>query len=370
MNSYQKALEKREEQHLLRHLPLLSEGIDFYSNDYLGFAQSQELKKQIEFEAQKAPLSNGATGSRLLSGNSEYAETVENQVAAFHNVEAALTYSSGYTANLGLISCLAVRDTTLVTDALIHASLIDGVRLGCSKKVRFRHNDINDLEAQLKKVNGQKVVVVESVYSMDGDICPLQQAVEICRENDAMVIVDEAHSIGIFGYNGNGMTQELGLEDAVTARIITYGKAPGIHGAAVVGPQWLKDYQTNFSRSLIFSTAPSPHQFASISAMYSYLPKADKQRNELKEIIRYFIEKRSEHDGEWLPSNAHIQSLIIPGNLQVTKRANKLMAAGINALPIRRPSVPKGRERIRFCLHAYNTKEEIDKLFNVLCAKR
>ena len=370
MNSYQKALEKRKEQHLLRHLPLLPAGIDFYSNDYLGFAQSQELKKQIEFEVQKAPLSNGATGSRLLSGNSEYAEMVENQVAAFHHVEAALTYPSGYTANLGLISCLAVRDTTLVTDELIHASLIDGVRLGCAKKIRFRHNDINDLEAQLKKVNGQKVVVVESIYSMDGDICPLREVVEICRKSNAMIIVDEAHSIGIFGCNGNGLTQELGLEDAVTARIITYGKAPGIHGAAVVGPQWLKDYQTNFSRSLIFSTAPSPHQFASISAMYAYLPKAERQRDKLQEIIRYFIEKRSKHDGEWLASKTHIQSLIIPGNLEVMETANKLVEAGINALPIRRPSVPKERERIRFCLHAYNTKKEIDQLFDVLCVKK
>ncbi|MBC6399966.1 MAG: 8-amino-7-oxononanoate synthase [Ekhidna sp.] len=366
MNSYQKALEERKEQHLLRQLPLLPEGIDFYSNDYLGLAKSEALRIQIEIELRRVPSDNGSGGSRLLSGNSAYAERVENQAAAFHNAEAALIYPSGYTANLGLISCLSTRGTTLVMDELVHASLIDGARLGQSEKVRFRHNDVNDLESQLKKLNDQKVVIVESVYSMDGDICPLREVVEICQKNKAMIIVDEAHSMGIFGHHGSGLVQELGLEDKIMARIMTYGKAPGIHGAAVVGPEWLKDYQTNFSRSLIFSTAPAPHQFADISGMYSCLPKADKKRDQLKEIVRCFIRKRNKHEGEWLPSNSHIQSLIIPGNAEVVRVANKLMEAGINVLPIRRPSVPKGKERIRFCLHAYNTKEEIDLLFNVL----
>jgi len=366
MKSYQRALEEKKEQYLLRHLPLLPEGIDFYSNDYLGLAKSEALREQIEMELQKAPLDNGATGSRLLSGNSKYAGIVEDQAAVFHNAEAALIYPSGYTANLGLISCLATRETTLVMDELIHASLIDGARLGQSERVRFMHNDVNDLEAKLKKLNGQKVVIAESVYSMDGDICPLRRVVEICQENNAMLIVDEAHSMGIFGPNGSGMVQDLELEGKVTARIMTYGKAPGIHGAAVVGPEWLKDYQTNFSRSFIFSTAPAPHQFASISGMYSHLPKAAKQRGRLKDITGYFVGKRNQHEGEWLLSNTHIQSLIIPGNSQVIGVSNKLMEAGINALPIRRPGVPQGKERIRFCLHAYNTKEEVDQLFSVL----
>ena len=366
MNSYQKALADRKKQHLLRYFPLPPEGIDFYSNDYLGLAASQLLKNQIEIQTQKAPTQNGATGSRLLSGNSEYAESIETQVASFHKAQAALIYPSGYTANIGLISSLATPETTLITDELIHASLIDGARLGHAQKVRFKHNDIHDLASKLKETSGQKVVIVESVYSMDGDLCPLQEIVQLCEENEAMVVVDEAHAIGVCGSNGGGLVQELGLEKQVLARIMTYGKGPGIHGAAVVGPQWLKDYQTNFSRSLIFSTAATPHQFASISGMYCHLPNVDDEREQLKEVVRYFLERRTKHTGTWLPSASHIQSLIVSGNEEVIRVANSLRAAGINALPIRRPSVPEGKERIRFCLHSYNTKEEIDQLFNFL----
>jgi len=366
LNPYQKTLAEREKQHLLRHLPLLSEGIDFFSNDYLGIARDANLKLAIESEYQNAPPQNGATGSRLLSGNSRYAEQVEQQVADFHNAEAALIYPSGYTANLGLISCLATKETTLIMDELVHASLIDGARLGRSEKVRFKHNDPDDLEAQLKKISGQKLVVVESVYSMDGDICPLENMVSSCLKHKAMIIVDEAHSIGISGASGCGLVQELALEGSVTARVMTYGKAPGIHGAAVVGSKWLKEYQTNFSRSLIFSTAPTPHHFAGIAGFYKYLPKTNELTLLLTEVINYFIEKRKKHNGNWLQSESHIQSLIVPGNAEVIEVAKKLREAGINALPIRKPSIPEGKERIRFCLHSYNTKEEIDLLFELL----
>ena len=366
MNSYQKALEERKKQHLLRSLPLVPEGIDFYSNDYLGLAKNQNLKLTIESEFKSAPVANGATGSRLLSGNSEYAEQVEQQIADFHHAESALVYPSGYTANLGLISSLATKQTTLICDELIHASLIDGVRLGKSDKVRFKHNQMDDLEEKLEKTSGQKIVIVESVYSMDGDICPLEKTAVLCEKKDAMLIVDEAHAIGIYGDDGSGLVQSLGLEGGLLARIMTYGKAPGIHGAAVVGPKWLKEYQTNFSRSLIFSTAPTPHQFASISGMYSYLSKVNGERKQLFEVVNYFISKREKHSTSWLPSETHIQSLIIPGNAAVIEVADKLKDAGINALPIRKPSVPEGKERIRFCLHAYNTKREIDLLFKTL----
>ncbi|MFK7953852.1 MAG: aminotransferase class I/II-fold pyridoxal phosphate-dependent enzyme [Ekhidna sp.] len=366
MNSYQKALEERKKQHLLRTFPLPPEGIDFYSNDYLGLAQSEQLKKRIATEQQSLDgIPNGATGSRLLSGNSSYAEKVENKIAHFHNTESALIYSSGYTANLGLISCLATKETTLFTDELIHASLIDGARLGQSSKIRFKHNDPIDLEQKLQRVSGQKLVIVESIYSMDGDICPLEEIASICQKQNTMLIVDEAHSMALAGKNGEGLIQQLNLENQVLARIMTFGKGSGVHGAAVVGPSWLKEYQINFSRSTIFSTAPSPHQFATISAMYNVLPEITEERNKLREVISYFISKRENSNG-WINSPSHIQSLIIPGNEQVVNIASKLQASGINALPIRRPSVAEGAERIRFCLHSYNTKEEIDLLFNVL----
>ena len=367
MNNYQKALKERKKQHLLRTLPLPDEsGIDFFSNDYLGLAESEELAQKIEEEVQKAPKENGATGSRLLSGNSSYAEQVEQEVANFHDAEASLLYNSGYTANLGLISSLATRETTLICDELIHASLIDGARLGYSKKVRFKHNNTSDLEQKLKTNQQQKVVIVESVYSMDGDICPLIEVVSLSKKYEALLIVDEAHAVGIYGNKGEGLVQKLGLCDDVLARIITYGKGPGLHGASVVGPQWLKDYQVNFSRPMIFSTAPPIHHFASISAMYNHLADIGDKRKELIEVVNYFIRLREESKGIWLNSQSHIQSLIVPGNEEVVALGNKLKKAGINALPIRKPSVAEGAERIRFCLHAYNTKEEVDLLFKIL----
>ncbi|NQZ75892.1 MAG: 8-amino-7-oxononanoate synthase [Ekhidna sp.] len=365
MNSYQKALEERKKQHLLRTLPLPPEGFDFYSNDYLGFAQSKSLQSEIE-KANTSIKKNGSTGSRLLSGNSSFALEVEQQIADFHQTEAATVYPSGYTANIGLISCLATKETTLVCDELIHASLIDGARLGVSRKVRFRHNSIESLEEKLQSIAGQKLVIVESVYSMDGDICPLEQVAELCTAYNAMLIVDEAHAMGVYGENGEGLVQELNLHNRVLARIVTYGKGPGIHGAAVVGPLWLKEYQVNFSRSLIFSTAPNDHQFASISAMYTYLPFASADRNKLHKIVAYFIQKRKDSKFQWVSSPSQIQSLIVPGNEQVIKLSTALRQGGINALPIRKPSVAEGSERIRFCIHAYNTNEEIDLLFRTL----
>ena len=365
MNSYQRALEERKKQHLLRTLPLLPEGIDFYSNDYLGLAENADLTSMIEKSQKKSPMQNGATGSRLLSGNSEYIEDIEQKVAAFHNTESALIYASGYTANLGLISSLATRETTLFCDELLHASLIDGARLGHAKRVKFSHNELSNLNTKLNRQSGQKVVIVESLYSMDGDVCPFTEFVDICEKNDALLIVDEAHSMGIYG-NGTGLVQELGLEQKVLARIMTYGKAPGIHGAAVVGPEWLRNYQINFSRSMIFSTAPASHHFAAIDALYKFLPGLSSQRQSLNSIISYFVSKRKDDKGNWLDSSTQIQSLIVPGNKQVIDKAEMLRAEGINALPIRKPSVAEGSERIRFCLHAFNTKKEIDKLFEVL----
>lgn len=320
---------------------------------------SEELKGLEESQ-------NGATGSRLLSGNSKYAEEVEHQIATFHQAEAALIYSSGYAANLGLISCLATKDTTLVMDELVHASLIDGARLGVAKKIRFAHNDVDDLKQKLESISGQKLVVVESIYSMDGDICPIEDIVAVCEQSGAELIVDEAHAFGVVGERGEGLCQKMQLEDKILARVMTYGKGAGIHGAAVVSAKWLKDFQVNFSRPFIFSTAPSPHQFASISATNRVIEKSKSQRETLESIVEYFVEKKRVGNGNWLPSTTQIQSLIIPGNSQVIAKSKKLQENGVIALPIRKPSIPEGQERIRFCLHAFNTKNEIDQLFELL----
>ncbi|MEM6828891.1 MAG: 8-amino-7-oxononanoate synthase [Bacteroidota bacterium] len=366
MNSFEKELTKRKERHLLRTLRTHKKGIDFYSNDYLGLAGSNKLSQSISNAYESlGEKKNGATGSRLLSGNTFFIENLESQIATFHQSESALTYGSGYDANLGLISCLAKKGVTLFLDELLHASLIDGARLGVATRVKFKHNDIEDLDNKLAKHQGEKLVVVESIYSMDGDLAPLEDLLKICQKNHAGLIVDEAHAIGVFGEHGEGIAQQLGIHSKLFARIITYGKGPGVHGAAVVGPGWLRDYQINFSRPFIFSTAPSSHFQIAIASFYQLVGQMKDERNKLTAVVAHFIKKRSNRLG-WLPSPSHIQSLIVPGNEQVVELSRFLERHDVIALPIRTPSVPEGQERLRFCLHAFNTVEEIDHLFKTL----
>ena len=357
MNNYQKELDHRRKEHLLRSLPSVEEGIDFCSNDYLGLAKSGKYYSSRNYQS-------GATGSRLLGGNSLRSLEIEEKIAAYHQVEATLIYNSGYTANLGVLSCLGKRDTTLIMDELVHASLIDGARLSKANRVRFKHNDLEDLERKLQNSSQHSMVVVESIYSMDGDICPIVQVLSLCKSYGAMLVVDEAHAIGL--YCEGGLIDYMKLQKEVEIRIITYGKAPGLHGAAVLGQKWLKDYQINFSRPFIFSTAPPPHTIEMISQFYDLQLELGPERALLQEIIRYFVEKRSSSSGNWLASSTQIQSIIISGNEALLEASKKLAKKGINALPIRKPSVPEGTERIRVCLHSYNTPKQIEQLFELL----
>ena len=363
MNKYQIRLQDRIQKNLLRQLPNFDWKTDFYSNDYLGFARNKQLIERIKIESsQYCTKQIGATGSRLLSGNNEYVEKVETSIADFHQMPAALLFNSGFTANVGLLSCIAGKEDTLIMDELIHASLIDGARLSKAKSIRFKHNDLEDLAQKLATIEGSKIVVVESLYSMDGDICPLKEVVDLCSMYQAQLIVDEAHGIGVFGERGEGLVGQLGLGNAVMATVVTYGKAMGCHGAAILGKQWLKDYLINFSRSFIFTTGPSMHQLAALRCSYECLSKAHQERQQLQAIIQYFNTQKTKSPFDWMPSDSQIQAVVIPGNEAVMEAANQLQANGIAAMGIRYPSVARGAERIRICLHAFNTKQEIDFL--------
>lgn len=367
MNKYQQALQYRNQNQLLRSLRTSSQSIDFCSNDYLGMARNEELQATIEQETKQVlPKKTGSTGSRLLSGNSAYAEELEEDIAIFHGFEAALIFNSGYTANLGLLSCVASREDVLIMDELCHASLIDGARLSKAKRLRFVHNDVEDLERLLLENAGSKFVVVESIYSMDGDICPLHEVVALCKKYDAKLIVDEAHTIGVVGQKGEGYCSYLGLQNSVFACVVTYGKAMGCHGAAILGKQWLKDYLINFCRAFIFTTAPSFHQLAAIRCSYWFLPKMKLERFHLQQLIQYLNHKKKQSKWQWLPSPSQIQAVIIPGNEAVMQVSHFLAEQNIDARGIRYPSVARGKERIRICLHSFNTFSEIDSLLITL----
>lgn len=343
--------------------------IDFCSNDYLGLSRSAGLRQAIETAVAAAPdLPNGATGSRLLAGNSTLAESVEEELARFYQTEAALMFNSGYDANIGLLASLPQRGDTLLTDELIHASMIDGARLSYADRHRFRHNDLNDLEDKLKQATGQAFVAVESVYSMDGDVAPLRDMVDLCDQYGAALLVDEAHATGVFGPNGSGLVCELGLQDRVFARLHTFGKALGVHGGAVVGSALLRDYLTNFARSFVYTTALPPHSLLAARCAHNHLRTHLDESIQLHSLVRYFREQAANRVAglDWTDSTSPIQCLIVPGNDNARSVAMSTQQAGFDVRAILSPTVPTGRERLRICLHSFNTTGEIDELFDAL----
>jgi 8-amino-7-oxononanoate synthase len=333
--------------------------VDFCSNDYLGFARSYELKNKIDAEINELQLVlNGSTGSRLLSGNLQYTEDLEREIAFLHNSAAGLLFNSGYDANIGLFSCIAQRGDTIITDNLIHASIIDGARLSHANRYTFRHNDLDNLEAKLKQAQGNCYVAIESVYSMDGDTPPLLDIVILTEKYGAALIVDEAHAIGLYK---KGLINELGIENRIFARIITFGKALGCHGAIVLGSEALRNYLINFARSFIYTTAASVHQIASIKMAYQMLQYSDETIEALHNNISLFKENIS-NPSALLKSDSAIQCLLLNNNERARKAALYLQNKGLDVRAILSPTVPAGTERLRICLHAYNTIDEINLL--------
>jgi 8-amino-7-oxononanoate synthase len=359
------SLQKREQAGLLRQLTCHEGLIDFCSNDYLGLAQ--ESSKNPNAIGPDDRLASGATGSRLVSGNSVLVEETERYIAAYHHAEAALLFNTGYMANLGLCSSIADKHSLFIYDEHIHASIIDGMRLSTARRYKFKHNDLDDLRRKLKLTSGDKIyVLVESLYSMDGDLAPLQEIVDICKEYKAALIVDEAHAVGIYG-EGKGLVCQNNLEADVWARIVTFGKALSCHGAAVVGSSLLRNFLINHARSFIYTTAMPPHAYKAILSAYNDLAIAGREK--LFGLIDYFQKAAKEvsTDGvRFLFNHSPIQGVIVPDNEQVKRLAEYVRQQGFFVKAILSPTVPAGTERVRICLHAFNSCEEIDKLLKAI----
>jgi 8-amino-7-oxononanoate synthase len=339
--------------------------IDFCSNDYLGLARSSVLKQNIETEVQKYPsASNGSTGSRLLSGNITYAEDLEKEIAAFHQYEAGLLFNSGYDANLGLLSSLAQRGDTIILDELIHASAIDGARLSYANRYSFSHNNPDSLEVKLKQAKGNCYVVIESVYSMDGDAPPLLEILNLTEKYGAHLIVDEAHAVGLYPA---GLVNELGLQNRVFALVVTFGKALGCHGAIVLGSNMLREYLINFARSFVYTTASPFHQLAAVKMAYQLLNNADQEITSLKNNIDLFKNQIQTNDAfPLLNSNSAIQCIVLKSNDKAREIANILQHAGLDVRAILSPTVAAATERIRICLHAFNTTNDLTLLTDTI----
>lgn len=366
MSSLQKfihqKLKKRKEENSLRKLTISSNLIDFTSNDYLGLARSEELYTLIKNKTEQFPHRNGATGSRLLSGNNSYTEEVEKKLSVIFRSEAALIFNSGYAANQAVLSSLPQKGDTILYDELAHACIRDGARLSLASRFPFLHNNLDDLESRLKKAQGNIFIAVESIYSMDGDMCPLPQLVDLADKYNATVILDEAHSTGVLGQNGSGLAVSLGIENRIPVRIHTFGKAMGVHGACVAGSSDLVDYLVNFARTFIFTTAMSPHSVVSIDCSFEYLANRPMLQHELKQRIDHFNSQATKIKLQKLSSQTQVQGIVISGNDNIKKTAEALHANGFDVRPILSPTVAAGSERLRICLHTFNSAEEITQL--------
>jgi 8-amino-7-oxononanoate synthase len=367
MNSLQNLLQKKIDENSLRQLKTVNGLIDFSSNDYLGLARSLELFESIHrsMERIKAPF-NGATGSRLLSGNNELAEKVESKLAKIFHSQRTLLFNSGYTANLAVLSSLPQRGDTILYDELAHTCIKDGARLSFASRFSFKHNDLNDLEEKIKRAKGNTFIAVESIYSMDGDESPLEELVILAEKYNAIIILDEAHSTGSYGEDGAGLAVQKKLEKKIPVRVYTFGKAMGVHGACVAGDETLINYLINFARPFIYTTAMPPHSLIAIQCAFDFLKQRIDLQNRLHSKIQLFQKAFKKINLTSTSSNSSIQNVIVPGNGAVKEVAHYLEHHRFDCRAILSPTVKEGSERIRICLHAYNTDDEIGKLTDSL----
>lgn len=350
---YQTELERIQGLGELRTLPDYSLcSIDFVSNDYLGLGK-------VNLELNKT-LTQSGMGSRLIAGNSLEAIHCEFFLAQFYDSDAALVFNSGYTANLGVLSTIPKKDEVVFYDQLSHASIRDGLRLSRASSYSFLHNDHLDLEKKLIRFAGKNAtVVVEACYSMDGDFADLEGIFNLATKYGAHVVIDEAHSIGIYGELGKGCAFEYANHPNLLCRIITFGKALGAHGAAVLCSNNLKDYLIHACRPFIYTTALPPEQYLRIVSSVQFSEKMKHERSQLMEICLYF----SEIFGVPI---SHIQNIPV-SSIEKIKALTKLaVASGISLKGVWSPTVPNGNECLRISLHSYNTKAEIDELRTLL----
>lgn len=365
INHYLKEkLEARKAENALRTLSVALEKIDFATNDYLGLAKNKTIQNRTNELAKNSY--SGATGSRLISGQSELYNQTEKLLSQFYKAKSSLVFNSGYAANTGLLSCIATRHDTILYDQLIHASLRDGIRLSSAKSFAFRHNDLEHLTERLKAAKGNIFVVSESLFSMNGNYGKVKEIYKISKKFNAALIIDEAHSTGVYGTHGEGYCAELGLTDEIFARIFTFGKAMGGHGAVICGSKDLRNFLINFSRPFIYTTALPPHTLAHIHVSHEFLLEKNNLKEKLFANIQFFRDLARDKNIDILPSESAIQGVLISDNTAVKKKAEQLQKADFFVKPILHPTVEKGKERIRLCMHSYNTSKEIADLVELL----
>lgn len=334
--------------------------LNLASNNYLGLSGDERLKEAM-IEAVNT-YGAGATASRLIVGNHPLYEKAETALVNWKKAEAGLILGSGYTANIGIISALVHRDDYIFSDKLNHASIVDGAVLSRAKHQRYRHNDLNHLEALLKKapIEQRKLIVTDTIFSMDGDFAHLEGLVQLKEDYNAILMIDEAHASGIYGEKGEGYAHHLKLEDKVDIQMGTFSKALGSFGAYVVGKKWVIDYLTNRMRGFIYSTALPPAVVAAAETAIEIVQYEAERRTLLQKHAEYFRGVLADFGFNINGSQSHIVPIVIGENEITIKVADRLQKEGIAAIPVRPPTVPENEARIRFTVTAAHPKQELE----------
>jgi 8-amino-7-oxononanoate synthase len=361
-------LESRAE---LRHLETV-DGVDFSSNDYLGLAASPQLKQAV-LEGIKSASRMASTGSRLLSGQDEVWTVLEHDFARWVGAEAALYFTSGYAANLGLLGAILRPEDVVFSDSANHASLIDAMRLAKSRRVIFPHLDLNFLEAELQRTasdGGARVIVVESIFSMEGDRAPLDDLASLAERYGAELIVDEAHAIGVVGPAGSGLVAEAGLSSRVLATVHTCGKALAAAGAFVCGSESLRRFLINRARTFVFNTALPPYFALQVATAMRLAADANFERVHLVELSALLRQVLRSNGFYIAGSDSQIVPVILGSNEAAVYFAEHLRAKDLCTRAIRPPTVPSGYARLRLSLTARHSKENLAELVAALVQAR
>ena len=352
-------------QGLLRR-PQPPSGIDLCSNDYLGLATHPSLVQRLGDAVARDGC--GSTGSRLLRGHRESFSGIEQRFATLKGTERSLYFSSGYLANLAVLSTLPEANDVVFSDARNHASLIDGLRLSRAQRVVFPHNNLNALSRLLTEDigAGQRFIVIESLFSMDGDFAPLAEYASACRRAGALLVVDEAHAVGVYGYDGSGLIRATGIADDVLVSVNTAGKALGVAGAFVAGPAWVIDYLEQRARPFVFSTAAPPALAAALDAALDAVADEPERRQRLQARVGFLRARLAEMGIPLSPDASQIIPVVVGQNEEAVRLAAALQRRGFDVRAIRPPSVPEGTARLRISVNAGLSEDDLERFGRAL----
>ena len=377
LNSLKLSLDQRKVDGLLRQRRLLDSPqaehivannehfLSFCSNDYLGLANHPDLIATMQSAAQASGVGSGA--SNLITGHHRYHDNLEKQLAKFVQMPAALLFSTGYMANIGVISALMGRNDAVFADKLNHACLNDGAFLSRATFHRFPHNDVVALEALLKTSTAKhKLIAADAVFSMDGDMAPLPEYLSLCEKYDAYLYVDDAHGFGVLGEHGQGTLNHFNLKSPRIIMMATLGKAAGVAGAFVAGEQVVIEYLIQKANSYVYSTPAPPALSATLSTSVNLIEQGDHLRSHLRTLIAYLKDNLNSKKWQLMPSDTAVQPLVVGGNHEALALSEFLQSCGVLVPAIRPPTVPVGTSRLRISLSAAHSIEDIQKLIKVL----